>query len=116
MITIHQIRLTDNDIMAVNAGREVEAFTVRNRMQFGFDKSKFSEAYLKHYSKSWIIDTDNLDEAFEIANGYGDIYKGTRVGRSYSASVGDIFVNDNGDCFVCDTFGFVAVGHYNMEA
>jgi len=116
MITIYQIRLTDDQIIAVNAGREVEAFDVRNRMQFGFDKSKFSEAYLKHYSKGWIVDTDNLEEAFEVANGMGDSYKGTRVGRSYSASVGDIFVNEENDCFVCHTFGFVAVGYYKMPA
>jgi|LakMenEpi03Aug12_release.lakeMendotaPanAssembly.Ray.scaffolds.fasta_scaffold24314_23 hypothetical protein len=112
MITIYQIQLTDDQIIAINAGREVEAFTVRNRMQFGFDKSKFSEAYLKHYVKGWEIDTTDLDEAFEVSNGIGDRYKGKRIGRAYSSSVGDIFIDDSGDCFVCDTFGFVAVGKY----
>jgi hypothetical protein len=81
-------------------------------MQFGFDKSKFSEAYLKHYVKGWEIDTTDLDEAFEVSNGIGDRYKGKRIGRAYSSSVGDIFIDDSGDCFVCDTFGFVAVGKY----
>jgi hypothetical protein len=112
MITIYQIQLTDDQIIAINAGREVEAFTVRNRMQFGFDKSKFSEAYLKHYVKGWEIDTTDLDEAFEVSNGIGDRYKGKRIGRAYSSSVGDIFIDDSGDCFVCDTFGFVAVSKY----
>jgi hypothetical protein len=114
MITIYQIQLTDEQIVAINAGREVEAFTVRNRMGLGFDKSKFSEDYLKHYTKSWVVDTDNLEEAFAVANGMGDPYKGTCIGRPHSASVGDIFVNEDGDCFICDTFGFVAVGHYDM--
>jgi hypothetical protein len=116
MITIYQIQLTDDQIIAINAGREVEAFTVRNRMQFGFDKSKFSEAYLKHYVKGWEIDTTDLDEAFEVSNGIGDRYKGKRIGRAYSSSVGDIFIDDSGDCFVCDTFGFVAVGKYPQLA
>lgn len=116
MITIYQIRLTDDQIIAINAGREVPAFTVMNRMMLGFDKSKFSEDYLQYYSKAWEIDTDNLDEAFEISNGIGDTYKGTRIGRPSSGSVGNIFVNDEGDCFICDTFGFVAVGYYDMEA
>lgn len=114
MITIYQIQLTDDQIVAINAGREVEAFTVKNRMSFGFDRSKFSEGYLKHYTKGWVVDTNDLEEAFAVANGMGDRYKGTRIGRPYSASVGDIFVNEEGDCFICDTFGFVAVGYYNM--
>lgn len=116
MITIYQIQLTDDQILAINAGHKVEAFTVRNRMGLGFDRSKFSEDYLKHYVKGWEIDTNNLDEAFEVSNGIGDRYKGKRIGRAHSSSVGDIFVDDNGDCFICDTFGFVAVGYYKMEA
>jgi hypothetical protein len=111
MITIYQIQLTDNQIAEVNAGREVEAFNIRRQMQFGFDASKFSEDSAKHYTKGWIVDTDDLDEAFEVANGMGDQYKGTRFGRPYSASVGDIFINKDNECFVCVNFGFVAVGH-----
>jgi hypothetical protein len=114
MITIYQIQLTDEQIDAVNAGLQVEAYTVRNRMGLGFDESKFCEGYLKHYVKGWEIDTNDLDEAFEVSNGMGDRYKGTRFGRPYSSSVGDIFVNEEGDCFICDTFGFVAVGYYKM--
>ena len=116
MITIYQIQLTDDQVIAINAGREVEAFTVRNRMSLGFDNSKFSEDYLKHYVKGWEIDTTDLDEAFEVSNGIGNRYKGKRIGRAYSASVGDIFVDDSGDCFVCDRFGFVAVGKYPQLA
>jgi hypothetical protein len=116
MITVYQIQLTDEQINAVNAGLQVEAFTVRRNMQFGFDESKFSEDYLKHYTKGWVINTNDLEEAFAVANGMGDRYKGTRVGRAYSASVGDIFVNEEGDCFICDTFGFVAVGYYKLAA
>lgn len=114
MITIYQIKLTDDQILAVNAGRTVEAFTVMNRMMLGFNESKFSEDYLRHYTKGWEIDTNDLDEAFDVSNGMGDCYKGTRIGRPRSGSVGDIFVNNEGDCFICDNFGFVAVGYYKM--
>lgn len=114
MISIYQIQLTDDQITAINAGNIVEAFDVRMKMSFGFDRSKFSEDYLKHYTKSWAIDTDSLDEAFEISNGVGNTAKGSRIGRAHSGSVGDIFVNDQGDCFICDSCGFVEVGYYSM--
>lgn len=114
MITIYQIQLTDEQIDAVNAGEVVEAFTVSNRMRLGFDHSKFSEDYLKHYSKGWAIDTDDLEEAFAVANGMGDESKATCFGLPRSASVGDIFVDENGDCFICDNFGFVTVGYYEL--
>ena len=116
MITIYQIQLTNDQIDAVNAGQKVEAFDIKNRMAFGFDSSKFSEDYLKHYKKGWVVDTDDVEEAFAIANGMGDRYKAQRFGRPHSASVGDIFVNEEGDCFICDTFGFVAVGFYELAA
>lgn len=114
MITIYQIQLTDDQIDAVNAGLQVEAYKVRSRMQFGFERSKFCEDYLQYYTKGWTVDTDDVEEAFAVANGMGDRYKARRFGRPYSASVGDIFVNDDGDCFVCDTFGFVSVGKYDI--
>lgn len=118
MITIYQIKLTEDQIARVNAeGHDsVTAQSVRLKMMFGFDQSNFSEDYLQYYSKSWEINTDDLDEAFEVSNGMGDPYKGTRIGRASSGSVGDIFVNDEGDCFIVDNFGFVAVGYYDMKA
>jgi hypothetical protein len=114
MITIYQIQLTDDQITKVNTGNVVEAFDVRMKMSFGFDRSKFSEKYLKHYTKSWVIDTDSLDEAFEVSNSIGEKWKGSRIGRAHSGSVGDIFVNNEGDCFICDTYGFVEVGYYDL--
>ena len=114
MIRVYQIKLTDEQVVEVNAGKDVPAFNAWNRMMLG--ASKFSEEYLQYYTKGWEIDTDQLDEAFEVSNGIGDTYKGTRVGRSRSGSVGDIFVDENGDCFICDTFGFAAIGQYNLEA
>ena len=50
-ITIYQIQLTDDQIDAVNAGLQVEAYKVRSRMQFGFKRSKFCEDYLQYYTK-----------------------------------------------------------------
>ena len=41
-----------------------------------------------------VIDTDSLDEAFAIGNGYGDESKQTVLEPSKSISVGDIMVGD----------------------
>lgn len=114
MITIYQIRLTDAEIDAVNSGVELEKYHVRTRMMFGFNKSKFSEDYLQHYTAVYTVDTDDLDQAFESTNLWEDDLVTRLSGPAASTSVGDIFVMENGDAFVCDTFGFVAIGKYGM--
>ena len=116
MITIYQIRISDDDIIRANAqGFEaVPAVLAKTRMMLGFDHSKFSEAYIQYYRPVYEVDTDDLDVAFEATNLWeDDKYKVRRLTRGSSSSVGDIFVKD-GDCFIVDNFGFVAVGHYNM--
>jgi hypothetical protein len=114
MITIYQIRLTDEDITRINSGHEVPAFTVRNRMMLGFDKSKFCEDYIQYYTPVYQVDTDNLDYAYEATNLW-EGYDVRRLARGASSSVGDIFVRDN-VCYIVDNFGFVEVGYYKMPA
>lgn len=114
MITVYQIRLTDEQIDAVNAGKTVPEFVAWNRMMLGAEK--FSEDYLPLYTKAFEVDTNDLDTCFEVTNGIGNTYLATRFGRPRSASVGDIFVDNNGDCFIVDTFGFTAVGKYSLAA
>jgi len=116
MITVYQIRLTDKQRDTVNKlGHDsVPAQVVRLRMNMGFEGSGFCEDYLQYYTGSYEIDTDDLEEAFAIANGFGDFGKvQTFKLTAPSASVGDIFVKD-GDLYICDTFGFVNVGRYDL--
>lgn len=114
MITIYQIHLTNEEINRANReGFEaVPAVLAKTRMMLGFDHSKFSEDYIKYYRPTYEVDTDDLDEAFEATNLW-DGYSVRRLAPGSSSSVGDIFVKD-GDCFIVDNFGFVAVGHYDM--
>jgi hypothetical protein len=115
MIRIYQIQLTDEEINLVNReGREaVPAALAKTRMMLGFDHSKFSEDYIQYYRPVYEVDTNDLDVAFEATNLW-EGYSVRRLARGSSSSVGDIFVNDEGDCFIVDNFGFVAVGHYDM--
>ena len=51
------------------------------------------------------LDTDNLNEAFEIGN-IGPEEKYTRYSRMHSVSVGDILVEETGQAHVVARFGF----------
>jgi hypothetical protein len=112
MITIYQIRPTDEDIMRANAqGFEaVPAILAKTRMMLGFDKSKFCEDYIQYYTPVYQVDTDDLDDAYEATNLW-EGYDVRRLARGSSSSVGDIFVRD-GVCYIVDNFGFVEVGYY----
>jgi hypothetical protein len=116
MITVYQIQLTDEEIDTVNSrGREaVPAAMAKTRMGIGFDHSKFSEDYIQYYRPIYEVETSDLESAFMATNLWEDNkYTVRRLAQGSSSSVGDIFVKD-GDCYIVDTFGFVAVGYYDM--
>jgi hypothetical protein len=110
MITIYQIHLSDEDILAVNARGwdAVPKASARASMQIGF--GKFKEEHLKFYEATYEVDTDDLEEAFEATNLWGG-YSVKRLTRGSSTSVGDIAVKDS-NCYFCDTFGWVNIGKY----
>ena len=115
MITIYQIRLSNSDIVAVNARGcdAVPKATARADMMLG--ARKWNEEYTKYYEATYEVDTDDLDEAFEITNLWNEDYKVTRLARGSSSSVGDIFVKD-GNCHIVDNFGFANIGKYELGA
>lgn len=116
MITIYQIRPTDEEVRIANdqGFSAVPAVLAKTRMMLGFDDSKFSEDYIQYYRPVYEVDTDDLNAAFEATNLWeDDKYTVRRLARGSSSSVGDIFVKD-GDCYIVDNFGFVAVGYYEM--
>jgi hypothetical protein len=115
MITIHQIRLSDSDIIAVNARGWAAVPKAGARADMMLGARKWNEDYTKYYEATYEVDTDDLDAAFEITNLWNEDYKVTRLRRGSSSSVGDIFVKD-GDCYIVDNFGFVNIGKYNLGA
>ncbi len=116
MITVYQIHLSDEDILVVNS-RGFEAVPkahAKYRMMLGAGKWNHTD-YPKYYELSYEVDTEDLDEAFELTNLWNEIWKVNRVRAGGSSSVGDIFVKD-GDCYIVDNFGFVNVGKYELGA
>jgi hypothetical protein len=112
MITIYQIKTTDEQIVALNSGRSVPSFEAKRSLMFG--ASKFTPDMLQHFTEVARVDTDDLEEAFELTNLWEDMDKVEKFTRMSSTSVGDIFLK--GDAFyMVDNFGFVALRLFNDE-
>lgn len=113
MITVYQIQMTDADYNLVNtqgfgASPRVDA---RNKMLLSGHKNWKNE-YAQYYTPVMEIDTDDLEEAFDVSNGYGTA-SSRKLARGRSGSVGDIFVMDD-CCYIVDPFGFTAIGKYDL--
>lgn len=115
MITIYQIRLSNSDIDAVNARGWDAAPKATARADMMLGARKWNEDYTKYYEATYEVDTDDLDEAFELTNLWNDTHKVyfTTPRNRTSSSVGDIFVKD-GDCYIVDNFGFANIGKYEL--
>jgi hypothetical protein len=115
MITIYQIELTDNDIIRANAQGFDAAPTVAAKTRMMMGAGKWKEEYVSLYKATYEVDTDDLNEAFEVTNLWHN--EGAMVTRlrshGSSSSVGDIFVKD-GNCYIVDNFGFANVGKYDL--
>ena len=101
MITIYQIPLNGG-----LAPRSV--IETKSELMDGFKRWK--DEYSKLYVRTYEVDTDDLEQAFESTNLWNDNLV-TRIRRGSSTSVGDIAVKD-GVCYFCDNFGWVALGKY----
>jgi hypothetical protein len=70
-----------------------------------FGSARFTPDMLKHYGVVATVDASDLEEVFEVGNGYGDQSKITVKGSMHSLSVGDIVRND-GNTWMCDSVGW----------
>lgn len=113
MITVYQILLTDRDVVEANSPsfRNPPRFDAYRNMLLG-GHSSWKEEYTQYYVPVMEIDTDDLNEAFDVSNGYGNSTF-RYLSRGRSGSVGDIFVMDN-DCYIVDSLGFTNVGRYEL--
>ena len=113
MITIYQIQLSDLEIAQVNAGQMPEKAKAKFRISASPDNFKFD--VLKFYKEVGRVDTNDLEEAFELTNLWEEPSKVTKFGKMSSTSVGDIFLK--GDQFyMVNTFGFSALFLFDSEA
>lgn len=111
MISIYQILLSDSDIDRVNAEgfNAVPSAHARTSLMLGFGRWK--SEYTPLFTKVYEVDTDDLEQAFESTNLWEDQLVTCVRRGSRSTSVGDIAVKD-GNCYFCDSFGWVAMGKY----
>lgn len=113
MITVYQIALSNRDILEANSPkfRDPPKFVAyRNMLLSGHDK--WRNEYAEYYIPVMEIDTDDLNEAFDVANGFGQSsYR--RLTNCRSASVGDIFLKE-GNCYIVDPMGFTNIGYYEL--
>lgn len=101
MITIYQIPL--------NGGlAPASVIAAKSDLMLGFKRWK--DEYSKLYVRTYEVDTDDLEKAFESTNLWKD-NKVVKLRNGSSTSVGDIAVKD-GNCYFCDDFGWVALGKY----
>jgi len=105
MIKDYQIQLTDAEIAAVNNGE------TSDRIQAYFTRSfavPFKAENFQYYAHVANVDTNDMEEAFELMNLWNDESKVERLGPCSSMSVGDILDVD-GKLFRCASFGFEAI-------
>jgi len=113
MIIIHQIKLTEDQIAAVNHGTVVPAFEAKMSVEFRADN--FKTENFKFYTETVSVDTDDLEVAFEATN----LWNMPQITKKfsdavYSSSVGDIFQKGN-RYFMVDTFGFKEIYFFADE-
>lgn len=115
MITVFQIQLTQEQIDEVNekGHHAVPAQAAKLNVMFGADNFRVND--LQYYTETMQVDTDNLEEAFELTNLWNKPERVTRIGNAQSStSVGDIF--RKGDrYYMVDSFGFAPLMLFNDE-
>ena len=103
MIKVYQIQLTDAEINAVNSGE------TSDRIQAYFGRSSdgnFKAENFQYYTHVANVDTNDMEEAFELMNLWEDESKVEKLGPCSSMSVGDILVLECGWSYRCASFGF----------
>lgn len=113
MITIFQIQMTKEQVNAFNAGKSVPAITIKQKLMFGAEK--FNPSMLEYFTETMQVDTNDLEEAFELTNLWNNENRVARIGSAQSStSVGDIFGKD-GRYYMVDRFGFQELRLFNDE-
>lgn len=106
MITVYQIKLANDQI-------NLAAQEAKLNVMLGASNFRISD--LRYYTETMKVDTDDLEEAFELTNLWDQPARVTRFGSGQSStSVGDIF--QKGERFyMVDSFGFAFLTLFNDE-
>lgn len=112
MITIYQIRVTEEEVNRYNAGVSVPSIEAKRKVSFR--AKNFTSDMLKYYCEVAQVSTDDLEEAFELTNLWNDESKVNRFTKMSSTSVGDIF-RLRERFYMVDTFGFTELRLFDDE-
>ena len=111
MIKVYQIQLTDAEINAINSGETSD----RIKAYFGRSSDgNFKAENFQYYTHVANVDTNDMEEAFELMNLWEDESKIEKLGRCSSMSVGDI-LEYNGQLYRCASFGFTQLENYQRD-
>lgn len=105
MLKVFQIQLTNEEVDIINSDGE---YTPKIKAFFSrvFD-SNFNASNFQYYTHVANVATDDMEEAFRAMNLWDDAAEVQKVAtRCSSMSVGDIIENEQGERFVCASFGF----------
>ena len=106
MLNVYQIRLTHEEVVQVTAlgwgvdNPKIQAYGARH---FG---NKIKNVNMDHYDLVAKVDTNDLEEAFELMNLWDHPERVTKLSSCSSMSVGDVVEDEDGNRFLCASFGF----------
>ena len=111
--TVYQIRYTDADVDAINAGAFNPKREIKSDMSMDFSGKKTASLaekalYEGLYTAVSRIEAEDLNQVFEIGN-IGPESQITRLGRMASVSVGDLIEDEDGNRHVVANVGFKEV-------
>jgi urease accessory protein UreE len=116
---IYQIRLTDAQIDRINETQSFESVPAKKAkidMDMDFSGDKIGglayDAFVvnKFYTHVANIEASSPNEVFHIGN-IGPEENIERLAQMHSLSVGDVIVDEEGQCIVVAPIGFVAFSH-----
>ena len=109
---LYQIHLTEAEYNKVNAeGRDsVPKHIAHLDMSFSEDTGALAKKAMDNnwYTHVSNITADSIEGVFKVGN-IGPEENIERLAPMYSVSVGDVVENENGDQFVCASFGWKEV-------
>lgn len=104
MIKVYQIQLTDAEIDSTAAGREA-VLSPKLNAYFGRSFS-FKAENFQYYTHVANVHTNDMEDAFRLMNLWEDASKVEKLDRCSSLSVGDVLEMENGERYLCASFGF----------
>ena len=113
MFTVYQIIIDEMTYRQIDvlghkeASDRFPAYGTAQALRRG--SARYTHDMRVHFTKVAEIDADNLNEVFEIGNGYGDQSKLNRLSKMHSVSVGDLIVDSKGDWYMVEPMGWSLV-------